>query len=150
MNGYQVTDALWARIEPLIPKHVNAHPRGGGRKRIAERTVFNAILFVARTGCQWKALDATGIYSGSTAHLRFQEWTQAGVFQKLWTADLLEYDKKEGINVVRPFTKIAERAGIGRIARPFDNMRASRATEVHREYGAIAEPVWLTLFFIRG
>jgi hypothetical protein len=63
------------RIEPLIPQHINSHPRGG-RKRIADRTVFNAILFVARTGCQWKALDATGICSGSTAHLRFQEWTQ--------------------------------------------------------------------------
>jgi transposase len=84
MNGYQVSDVLWARIEPLISKHVNAHLRGGGRKRIADRTVFNAILFVARTGCQWKALDATGICSGSTAHLRFQEWTQAGVFRQLW------------------------------------------------------------------
>ncbi len=29
---------------------------------------------------QWKALDATGICSGSTAHLRFQEWVAAGVF----------------------------------------------------------------------
>jgi integrase len=53
------------------------------------------------------------------------------------------YSNREVINVVHPFTKIAERAGIGRIARPFDNMRASRATEVHREYGAIAESVWL-------
>jgi integrase len=51
-------------------------------------------------------------------------------------------DRKR-INVVHTFTKIADRAGIGRIARPFDNMRASRATEVHREYGAIAESVWL-------
>jgi transposase len=57
--------------------------------------VFNAILFVARTGCQWKALDATGICSGSTAHLRFQEWTQAGVFLQLWKIGLLEYDKKK-------------------------------------------------------
>jgi hypothetical protein len=53
------------------------------------------------------------------------------------------YDDRQRINVVHPFTKIAERVGIGRIARPFDNMRASRATEVHREYGAIAESVWL-------
>jgi transposase len=64
----------------------------------ADRTVFNAILFVTRTGCQWKALDATGICSGSTAHLRFQEWTKAGVFQKLWKAGLLEYDKKKELH----------------------------------------------------
>lgn len=97
MNGYQVTDELWARIEPLIPKHVNKHPRGGGRKRVDDRKVFDAILFVARTGCQWKALDATGICSGPTAHLRFQEWTKAGLFQRLWKIGLIEYDNKKGI-----------------------------------------------------
>ena len=53
------------------------------------------------------------------------------------------YSNREVINLVQPFTKIAERAGIGRIVRPFDNMRASRSTEVHREYGAIAESKWL-------
>ena len=72
MNGYEVSDALWKRIEPLLPPRENTHPRGGGRKPVEDRKVFNAILFVARTGCQWKALDATGICSGSTAHLRFQ------------------------------------------------------------------------------
>ena len=97
MNGYEVTDALWARIEPLIPRHVNHHPRGGGRKRVDDRKVFNAILFVARTGCQWKALDATKICSGSTAHLRFQEWTEAGLFEQLWKIGLIEYDNKTGI-----------------------------------------------------
>ena len=97
MNGYEVTDELWARIEPLIPKHANNHPRGGGRKRVDDRKVFNAILFVARTGCQWKALDATKICSGSTAHLRFQEWTKAGLFRQLWKIGLIEYDKKTGI-----------------------------------------------------
>jgi transposase len=52
MKVYQVMDKLWSRIAPLIPTHVHSHPRGGGRKRIADRTVFNAILFVARTGYQ--------------------------------------------------------------------------------------------------
>lgn len=33
---------------------------------------------VLRTGCQWRALDATAICSGSTANDRFQEWQQAG------------------------------------------------------------------------
>jgi len=97
MNGYEVSDALWKRIEPLLPPRENSHPRGGGRKPVEDRKVFNAILFVARTGCQWKALDATGICSGSTAHLRFQKWTKADFFEKLWQAGLLAYDKKIGI-----------------------------------------------------
>jgi hypothetical protein len=53
------------------------------------------------------------------------------------------YKKRENINLVDSFTRIAKRAGIGKIVRPFDNMRASRSTEVHREYGEKAESVWL-------
>jgi len=49
---------------------------------------MEAILFVLSTGCQWKALDATGLCPGSTAHDRFQEWAKAGVFRRLWKAGL--------------------------------------------------------------
>ena len=50
-----------------------------------------------RTGCQWKALDATGICSGSTAHLRFQEWA-AGVFLELLRVGLERYDEVKGLD----------------------------------------------------
>jgi hypothetical protein len=53
------------------------------------------------------------------------------------------YKTREKTNLVQPFTRIAEQAGIGRIPRPFDNMRASRSTEVFRDYGEKAESVWL-------
>jgi len=59
---------------------------------------MDGIFFVLRTGCQWKALDATGICPGSTAQDRFQEWVAAGVFLKLWRAGLLEYDELKGID----------------------------------------------------
>ena len=53
---------------------------------------------VLRTGCQWKALDATGICSGSTAHLRFQEWVAAGVFLELGRVGLERYDELKGLD----------------------------------------------------
>ena len=59
---------------------------------------MDAIFFVLRTGCQWNALDATGICPSSTAHDRFQEWVEAGVFLELWKAGLLEYDDLKGID----------------------------------------------------
>lgn len=92
------SDELWAKIEPLLPSPVNFHPRGGGRKRICYRKVMNGILFVLRTGCQWKALDATGICSASTAHARFQEWEEAGVFLEFWKRGLLDYDEMHGLD----------------------------------------------------
>ena len=63
-----------------------------------DRTCANGIFYVLRTGCQWKALDATGICSGSTAHLRFQEWVAAGVFLELWRVGLERYDEVKGLD----------------------------------------------------
>ena len=93
-NRYKISDELWEKIEPLLPKHPNTHRFGGGRPRVADRKAMNGIFFVLRTGCQWNALSETGICSSSTAHSRFQEWTQAGVFLKLWANDEWDYHWK--------------------------------------------------------
>jgi transposase len=97
-ESYQISDELWAKIQPLLPQHVNTHRFGGGRPRADDRKCMNAIWFVLRTGCQWDALDATGICPSSTAHDRFQEWVKAGVFYQLWKAGLLEYDQHKGLD----------------------------------------------------
>ncbi len=55
-------------------------------------------FFVLRTGCQWEALNATGIRPHSTAYDRFTEWVQAGVWQQLWAALLGEYDELRGLD----------------------------------------------------
>jgi transposase len=60
--------------------------------------VLNGIFFVLRTGCQWKALDKTGICKGSTAHSRFQEWLEDGFFARLWEASLQDYDAMKGLD----------------------------------------------------
>ncbi len=97
-ESYQVSDELWSKMQPLLPRHVNTHRFGGGRPRADDRQCLNGILFVLRTGCQWNALNATGICPSSTAHDRFQEWVKAGVFRRLWEAGLVEYDKTKGID----------------------------------------------------
>ena len=95
---FRIPDEMWERIEPLIPVHVNTHRFGGGRPRVPDRQVLDGIFFVLRTGCQWRALDATGICSGSTAHDRFQEWQQEGFFDALWQQALRDYDADVGID----------------------------------------------------
>src|SRR5215210_8809984 len=89
-DGWRIPDVLWAMIGPLIPPPPKVHPWGAGvnRPRVPDRQVLDGIFFHLRTGCQWKALSATGICSGSTAHRRFQEWVQAGVFAQLWDVAL--------------------------------------------------------------
>lgn len=96
-SRFRISDVVWERIEPLLPARINSHPRGGGRRPVPNRDAMDAIFFVLRTGCQWNALNETDICASSSAHRRFQEWTQAGVFQKLWANGLEEYDELKGI-----------------------------------------------------
>ena len=97
-NRWEISDELWGKIEPLLPKYPMGNFSVGGRPRVENRQAMNGILFVLKTGCQWNALNATGICSSSTSHSRFQEWNSTGVFQKIWEMGLLEYDQKKGIN----------------------------------------------------
>ena len=97
-NRYRVSDELWEKIVPLLPKRVNTHRFGGGRPRADDRQCLDGIFFVLRTGCQWNALNETGICPSSTAHDRFQAWVKAGVFQRLWAAGLQAYDELKGID----------------------------------------------------
>jgi transposase len=97
-KDYIIPDALWKQIEPLIPKHRVKHPLGCHRPRVPDRDAMNGIFFVLKTGCQWNALNETGICSSSSAHRRFQEWAQHGVFKKMWQHGLTLYDDIRGID----------------------------------------------------
>jgi transposase len=97
-DDWSIPDDLWEAMALEIPPHPNTHRFGGGRPRTSDRVCMEAILFVLRTGCQWKALKATRFCPGSTAHDRFQEWVQADVFRNLWRSGLLAYDEWQGID----------------------------------------------------
>ena len=96
-DGWRIPDTLWQRIEPLLPPRP-PHPLGCHNPRVGDRRAMDAIFFVLRTGCQWNALNATGLCSSSSAHRRFQEWTAAGVFVNLWAMGLHEYDGLKGLD----------------------------------------------------
>jgi putative transposase len=96
-RDWRIPDELWERIEPLLPPR-KPHPLGCHNPRVSDRAAMDAIFFRLRTGCQWNALNETGICSSSSAHRRFQEWSEAGVFLKLWQIGLAEYDTLRGID----------------------------------------------------
>jgi transposase len=96
--SYRIAEELWAVLQPLLPVHVNHHRFGGGRPRVPDRQCADAIFYVLRTGCQWGALDATDLCRRSTAHDRFQEGIEAGVFLKLWQAGVEKVDELKGLD----------------------------------------------------
>ena len=100
-DGWRMPGWLWERVEPLLPAPP-FHPLGCHAPRVADRDAMDAILLVLRTGIQWNALSATGVCSSSSAHRRFQEWEQAGVFHEIWREGLLDYDANGRYRLVVP------------------------------------------------
>jgi transposase len=96
-DGWRIPDWLWERMEPLLPPPPR-HPLGCHRPRVPNRDAMDAIFLVLRTGMQWNALNVTAVCSSSSAHRRFQEWEEAGVFHEFWRQGLLEYDGLVGID----------------------------------------------------
>ena len=82
-----IPDDLWGEIKLLLPSEkVN---NTVGRPVIPFRKVVDGILYVLRTGCQWKMLPKE-YGSGSTCHRRFQ---------KLWIKLSKHSDELRGIGL---------------------------------------------------
>jgi transposase len=76
-------DDLWEIAGPLIPPSPR-RAQGGGRRRVDDRAVLAAIVYVTQAGCSWWKLPGAlfGV-SRATAHRRFAEWTRAGLWERM-------------------------------------------------------------------
>lgn len=76
-----VTDEEWAHIAPLIPP-----ARRGGRKReVVMREVFNGVMYVLSTGCQWRYIPRD-LPPKSTVYRYFCDWAWSGVLDRMHEA----------------------------------------------------------------
>jgi transposase len=85
-----VSDELWERIEPLLPRRERRF-RYPGRRRLPDRQALQGILFVLQTGIAWRHLPRElGFGGGSTCYRRLDEWQRAGVWERLHAVLLAE------------------------------------------------------------
>jgi transposase len=83
MARYEVSDELWARIQPLLPVKPR-RSRWPGRRPLDHRACLNGILFVLLTGIRWTDLpQQLGYGSGMTCWRRLRDWTEASVLDRL-------------------------------------------------------------------
>jgi putative transposase len=93
---WHVPDDLWNLIAPLLgPEKVPGTP---GRPAFPFRRIFDGILYVLRTGCQWSAIPRERFTAQSTVWGRFKQWSEAGVFEQAWALVLEYYDLTLGID----------------------------------------------------
>jgi putative transposase len=81
MNGTNypsdVTDEQWQIISKLLPPR-----KKRGRPPLDRREIINAIFYVNRTGCQWRALPHD-FPKWKTVYTVFWRWRKEGLWQKI-------------------------------------------------------------------
>jgi transposase len=94
-----VSDALWARIEPLLPPPKPRRRRCPGRNPIDRRKVLTGIVFVLKTGIPWEYLPVEmGCGCGMTCLNYLRAWQRAGVWEALHHVLLEELQAADAID----------------------------------------------------
>lgn len=92
---WAVDDALWAELEPIL--RVDKPRKKPGRPRRDDRAIFDGLIWLARTGSQWKELPER-FGPKSTVHARFSEWVATGRLERAWAVLLRAYDGEVGLD----------------------------------------------------
>jgi transposase len=77
MSGhFWLTDEQMERLRPFFP-------RSRGKQRVDDRRVLSGIIYVKKSGLQWK--DAPSVYGPhKTLYNRFVRWSRMGVFARVF------------------------------------------------------------------
>jgi transposase len=74
-----LTDNQWQKVKPFVEKSF------GRPAQVPRREVVNAILYVLRTGCQWRYLPRE-FPAWSAVYACFRRWQQDGTWHRLHAA----------------------------------------------------------------
>lgn len=91
MHRHALTDAQWARLQPLLPR------RSQGRKStLGDRLFIDAVIFRARTGIQWR--DLPGRFGNwKSVYNRFRNWAAKDVWAQVFRELRIDVDDTASI-----------------------------------------------------
>ncbi len=86
---YELTQAQWERIAPMLPGKDSDPGRTGGDNRL----FVNGCLWVLRSGAHWRDLpERYGKWK--TLHKRFTRWAKAGVWDEVFASLIKDRDNR--------------------------------------------------------
>lgn len=91
-----VNDQQWALIEPLLPVAKNG--RTGRPRKYSQREMLNAVLYVLRTGCQWRNLPHD-LPPWGAVWMQFCRWRNDGTLEHIHSALRAAVRQSEGREV---------------------------------------------------
>lgn len=77
---YEISDYEWEQIKELLPKEKTGKP---GRPAKDNRTMLNAMVWLARSGAAWRDLPER-YGSWETVYSRFRKWTEDGTIYNIF------------------------------------------------------------------
>lgn len=97
-----VCDALWERIEPLLPEPKPRRTHNPGRKPLDPRKILSGIVFVLKTGIPWEELPAEmGCGCGKTCKTHLKQWQRLGIWDQLHALILDELEQADRLDESR-------------------------------------------------
>lgn len=108
VKRYELTQAQWERIAPLLPGKVGDPGRSGADNRL----FVNGVLWVLRSGAFWQHLpERYGKWK--SVHARFTRWAKAGVWEKVFE-DLTKDRRNEYLMLDSTLVRAHQQATTGR------------------------------------
>ena len=106
MKRYELTKEQWEHVKAALPPE-----RTGGRPRKDDRKMLNGMLWIARSGAQWRELpEAYGPWQ--SVYARFAKWRDDGTLEAIFRALSTDADM-ENLSLDSTCIKVHERANGG-------------------------------------
>lgn len=109
MKRFDLTNAEWERILPFLPPQNTGKK---GRPPKDHRVMLNGMIWIDRTGAQWRELpDCYGPWQ--SVYSRFRLWKDKGVWERVFRALSADYDS-ENLSVDSTCSKVHQSANGGK------------------------------------
>ena len=89
MGQYQLSASQWRQIEDFLP----GRPGHVGVTAKDDRSFVNGVLWVLRSGAQWKDLPAR-FGNWRSVHKRFTRWARSGIWERIFLVLLEDKDNR--------------------------------------------------------
>ena len=129
IHRYEVTDAEWAIIEPMLPKHHMGRPQKDLRAH------FNGILWIARSGARWEDLPAR-YGPHQTVYSCFCRWRDDGTLERIFHA-LGANAELEELSIDSTTSKVSEQASRGPRKQPAKYLSRQAMVQENDEAGRL-------------
>ena len=95
MYPSDLTDTQWTKLEVLLTRPRGPRHAGGRPRKYALRRIVNALLYVVKTGCQWRQLPEH-FPPWQSVHQQFRAWRDDGTWERVLAALRAEGRKAAG------------------------------------------------------